>query len=606
MKRLICRLIGPLLLFCASFCALLLVSIKGGYDIQTGTILDQLSCHELFRPLLVCCIAFAGCCAVIRPAQMRRFLGRFTWKSWIFMAGILFVIWHTIPAPDNLHGDAREYILQAQAIVLEQSIRIDPVALQDYWNRTNPYGKILNEVPPPQKELNYHTQAGGGFGGLYPDKYEHYRYYHYWMYSLIVAPLYALFHLLIPGGSFEYQAFRVMNILFLCLPFVLLWQRARTLPVLILSAFVMVTPLIGYTEWQHPELFCFCMIILAFWAVDLKRHSWQAPLWMGIAATQNIPIIFFFVPLIVLHLKTHGFLNNKKRFHLVTVYLAGGLLAISPMVYNLYYFGVVNVITSVGLADFSYASWSRVGHLFFSPMVGALWAFPVCFFAIPSAVRRKNRLFILVSILSIVAAAWLCTTTRNFNSSQIWSLRYTVWLLAPLWFIVLNGDGQLSVIRISMRSAIFMGEVLLILGVVQLFWSWPLGEKDLRGYLGCERSGIGVNAIYRLLHYPEEVEVLTENIQAREIKHPNQFKGIYLWEINEGQYVGIVSGHIGDERTTWLNERSATRRITCSYSGNPVLGPFTRIRIHGDLPVMPHGYPITIRTNTLNRRQKLR
>ncbi|NCC52984.1 MAG: hypothetical protein EOM20_17475 [Spartobacteria bacterium] len=594
---------GLIMLFIASFVVLILVSARGGYDISTGTVLDHLSCHNLFRPVLVCLASLLGACALNRRTEVAGLFRRFSLVSWVFMAGMLYVVWHTLPATADLHGDGKEYILQTQSIVLDGSIRVDVDAARAYWNRTNPYGNTLNAAKKAGGRLTERAQAGGGFGGLYPDRFGDYRYYHFWMYSLVVAPLYALFHLLLPGGTLEYQSFRIMNILFLCLPFALMWIRARTLPVLLLSAFACVTPLIGYTEWQHPELFCFCMIMLAFWSLGLKRHAWSAPLWLGLGASQNIPIALFYIPLSLLHFLRHRSRGWHYFLKMTPAYGLGVLLAASSMFYYQYYFGVPNVIAAVGLADVSHASWARVGHLFFSPLIGACWAFPVCFLGTPSAVCRKSRVFIPVTVLSIIAVSWLCVTTTNFNSSQIWALRYTVWQLAPLWFIVLNSEWQVSTIRLNGRSALFVIEVLLIFLIVQFFWAWPLGEKDVRGFLGCGRSGIGVNALYALTPYPEDVEVLTENIQTRELRHPDQFQGVYLWEVDKHTHVGVVSGHVGNRLYDLFGVASGQTRIRYTQAKHPEFGPYTRVYLRGALPALPGDLPLIIRTNTMDRRR---
>jgi hypothetical protein len=614
-------------LFLAGVTALLVVSLRGGYDIRTGTVLDVLSTHRLFRPLAVSLLALLGLCAAWRPRETRRAVTRLSWKSWLFVFGLWYVVWHTIPAPPDLHGDGLEYIIQTQSIVFDRSLRIDTEKRRAYWNRTNPYGVELTAARPPADELSQEAQAGGGFGGLYPDRRGNYRYYHFWLYSLAVAPLYALFHLLIPGGTLEYQAFRVMNMLFLCLPFMLVWRRARTWPVLLIGVFAVVTPLTGYTAWQHPELFCFCLVFCAFLAAIHSRITWWAPVLLGTAAAQNPPIVLFFIPLIYLMFQYDKRLRPQSKALATAV---GLLLAGAPTLYALYWFHVPNVIRAVGLADFSCASWARVTHFFFSPMIGAVWAFPVCFAALPSCIRKKSWLPLLLITGAVVAGAYVCTSTRNFNSSQIWALRYAVWVLAPLWFAITFPDWQNIRFNGNARSMCLAGELLLALACVQFFWAWPLGEKDFRGFLGCGRSGIGVNRLLWHMHYPEDPEVFAENVMARELKRPEQFNDIYCWQIDDRRYIGLAAGTALEKNISLSmtvtgkvsltasppnalvlnisgqNVQKITHGPDTNLLAHPRWGGYARFRVSGDIDTLQPAPHVLIRPDTLDRRRKLR
>jgi len=107
------------------------------------------------------------------------------------------VVYAGLSGPHILHGDGREYILQTQALVFDHALRIDTEARREYWNHTNPHGITLQEADPPaatpSTALTESSQAGGGFGGLYPDRFGHYPYYHFWAYSAVVAPVYPIF-----------------------------------------------------------------------------------------------------------------------------------------------------------------------------------------------------------------------------------------------------------------------------------------------------------------------------------------------------------------------------------------------------------------------------
>jgi hypothetical protein len=157
-----------------------------------------------------------------------------------------------LTGPNTLHGDGCEYILQTQGIVFDRTLTIRPEARKDYWNRTNPYGVRRGGTRPPAKVLSESSQSGGGFGGLYPDRFGNYRYYHFRAYSAAVAPVYIPFHLLDSSGSLEYLSFRFVNVCLLLGFFFLAYRQRPQWTTLAILGFLLFSPLVPYCEWQHP------------------------------------------------------------------------------------------------------------------------------------------------------------------------------------------------------------------------------------------------------------------------------------------------------------------------------------------------------------------
>ncbi|MBU1693880.1 MAG: hypothetical protein KJ726_07415 [Verrucomicrobia bacterium] len=453
----------------------------------------------------------------------------------IFFA--VFVTWFlacSLVGRPVLHGDAREYILQTQAIALRGELKVDPVPAADYWNRTNPYDLELGETRPAAWPLTESAQAGGGFGALYPDRFGNYRYAHFWAYSAMVAPLYALGHACLPG--MEYASFRIFNSLFLLLPFLLAWRKGGSgalLTIMILASF---SPLIPYTDWAHPELFCLGLVLASFQLARGRRSRWFAPALLGLAATQNPPILLFF-PLHLLYTASGPERIPWKQ--IMITYGLGALVGLLPVLYSLYYFGVWNLVRAVGLADIRYASLARAVHFFFSPMVGACWLFPVCFLFLPASVRRANAVFVAAALLSVFTAAWASSSTSNFNAGQVGALRYAVWVLAPLWFIVFSGAADLRESRL--RQALFAGAVLLNVIMIVVFKYERLPRKDIRLVAACRRASPEMAAWYAWLRYPDDIEVLVENILGHELPGARQFDGVYIWNLNPRRSLWIIS-----------------------------------------------------------------
>ena len=439
-----------------------------------------------------------------------------------------------------LHGDAREYILQTQAIALRGQLRINPVAAAEYWNRTNPYDLELGETRPAVWPLTESAQAGGGFGALYADRFGNWRYAHFWLYSAVAAPLYGLLHAVLP--RWEYASFRIINSFFLLIPFILAWRKGGSgvlLTIMILASF---TPLIPYTDWAHPELFCFATVLASFQLARGRYGRLFAPALLGLAATQNPPILLFF-PLLLLH--TVAGPDRMACKHVLLAFGAGSLVGLLPIFYSLYCFQTWNIIQAVGLADFRHATLARAAHFFFSPLVGAIWIFPACFLFLPVSIRRSNAFFAAAALLSVFLAAWASSATANFNAGQVGALRYAVWALAPLWFVVF--EGARWPLETRARKALFLAAIAVNVLMILTFKYGRLPRKDIRLVAGCRRATPPVAKLVRWLHYPDDIEVLVENIAGHEIPGARQFDAVYVW-------------NLAPDRSLWILSRRAVER----------------------------------------------
>jgi hypothetical protein len=426
----------------------------------------------------------------------------------------------------ELRGDGREYILQTQAIVLHGALRIEPNAARAYWNRTNPFGGELGATHPPARALAEDSQAGGGFGGLYPDRAGAYRYYHFWGYSLAVAPLYALLHALWP--SREYWAFPLMNLLFFALPFGLAWRRRPSWFLICVGVLTLLTPLPRYLSWPHPELFCFGLALTGLLLATHPRRGWLGATLLAVAAAQNIPIALFFPLHGCLLWRTRAAAGAPTLRSVATlggVYLPALLVLCLSLAYFRHHFGASNLIAQLGLARLDYASWPRVAALLASPLVGALWFYPLCFLLVPATIQRRTLPWLLLAGVSVVCAAWLATATANFSSDQIRALRYSAWLLVPLWWVLLH---NLATPPHPNRFA--WGAVASLVTAVFMY-----------GPRLCAALPAPAATLYHLTHFADDPEVLAEHIMGREVPQPAAFHGLYIWNLPGGESLWLVS-----------------------------------------------------------------
>lgn len=477
------------------------------------------------------------------------------------MVWLLFAVWLATRVPPQLRGDGREYLLQTQAIALRGALQVDTAVARDYWNRTNPFGVELGATRPPARELCEAHQAGGGFGGLYPDRSGHYRYCHFWGYSLVVAPLYGLLHLF--GGGLEYHAFRWMNLFFFLLPFVLAWWFARSWTVLAVSLFALATPLPFYVSWPHPELFCFGLITTALLLAGRPRLHLLSACLLAVAAVQNPPVLLFFPLHLLVALQRRWPLGWPALARLAVSYLPAILLVAGMLLWTRYYFGQFNLITGVGLARWSYASWAGVAAAFGGPLIGALWYYPLCFLLLPAVIGRRALLTLFVALLAVLGATWLATMTANFNSDQVGAWRYTAWLLAPLWCLLLEPARPV-------RWKILLPVLVISLMITGWHHRGGLTRNQSRQEWQQQQAAA---VLYRCLHMSDDPEVLAERIMQREIPVPSAFDGVYIWNLGPSESVWLVSRRWAHVNPALLEKIAPGAR----WREHPIYGPFLRV-----------------------------
>jgi hypothetical protein len=538
-----------------------------------------------------------------------------TWLAGVFL---LFVAARAMTGALLLHGDSREYIIQTQSLALHHRVSIATDRAREYWNRTNPYGVTLGPTRPAGP-LTEAGQAGGGFGGLYPDRFGGYRYCHFWLYSLVVAPLYALLHALQPAGRLEYLAFRFVNAACLLIPFLLAWRRGRGWPLLVTTVLALVAPPVAFTEWPHPELMCFFLVFCGLWTVDARRAAFAGPLLIGAAATQNPPI--------VLLLGVHALLVWMRRRPRSPAawgawggaYAAGLLAAFSPPFYARYYFGVWNVISYLGMASLGNSSIHRALTFFLSPFVGIVWFYSAAFLFLPACLRRRNALFIAASLAAMPAMAWVGAATTDMHAGQVGASRFAMWLTAPLVFTVLNAEWLPARLRPNLRSGLFVGAAALSLAVIVYFQEQDLLTKKIRRFASCWRARPEVARLVRAMEwFRDDPEIVVENILGAELHVPQSFNGIYVWNMADDASLWILSGRaLGrTRRTAWPAARVPAYR---SYPPNdllaledgrvvvrpervtrwlehPVWGPYVELRVDAAVRDLESDVPVAIRS----------
>ena len=589
-----------------------MVLLQGRVVWKAGDIMI-LQSSELVRPGTTALVSGLLLLRVFCRRRFTRLFRLLSPRGWVLTALLIAVAWAGLSGRHIVHGDGVEYIVQTQALAFDRTLTINCETRRDYWNQTNPYGVTLKQVRPPAATFGEIRQAGGGFGGLYPDRFGDYRYYHYWIYPVAVAPVYLLFHLIDSSGSLEYFSFRFLNVCLLLVFFFLAFRRNPRWPTLAILGLLLFSPLIPYCDWQHPEIFCLTLVFASFHLATGRKTVYASPLLLGLGASMNLPIMLFFPChfFIAARSMTHRFRElpatpevrricglDVRRARpagaLIAAYGTGVLVALSSSAYYAYYFLTPNVIAHVGLASLKFASISRATDIFFSPFVGAVFFFPMLLLVIPACFSRKNSVTILAALVSVFAAAWLASATSNLNAGQIGTVRYAVWLIAPLWYcLFLYLPEYFSLTRRGWALNATLGlSVLLILymGTYELF------RKDIRRFGGSWRAQPEVAALLRVLPYNDDAEIVAENIMGEELHRPSQFQTVYMWDLGRDKCLWILSEHAILKKLPVLFQADNPEQMSFKASPRQPVGvtwegKTARIALP-DTPVRMHRHPV--------------
>jgi len=269
--------------------------------------------------------------------------------------------------------------------------------------------------------------------------------FHFWLYPLWVAPLLGLTEAL---GVAPFVAFALANGLAVSIALLHLWARWRLPNVLkhTAAALLLLGGVLYNLPWPHPEVWTACLVFMALGEWCFGRRS-VACLLVGLAATHNPPLI---VLLMGFALQTSWELIAQARspsighaLRLNSGVLLAGLVSVAlvaaPAAFFGFYAGVANPILASGAASWSLASVPRVWATLFDPNMGlaigapGVLALSVCtavvsVWAAPRGHRLAAMAPALAAWLGVLAMAWLCAATTNFNHGHLVFNRYAVWL----------------------------------------------------------------------------------------------------------------------------------------------------------------------------------
>lgn len=278
---------------------------------------------------------------------------------------------------------------------------------------------------------------------------------HFWMYSLLGAPFYALVTLL---GLNPFMALALLNLAILGASAWRLrsWYPHAGLP--LLALFGLMGP-VYYAVWTGPEMMSACCVLLATLAM-LRREFPLAVALAGLGATQN-PSVAGLIPAAAACALLYRCFPSavlfpspppaRRPLRGMLLAAAGVVLAALPYLHNQALFGMPSIISRF-FTDLSLVGSERLFSFLFDLNQGLLVGFPALLsciafllLAVAPARRRAWLLHLAFAVLLMLGMALPALAATNWNSGAIVVARYAYWSAMPVLAVCFAGLAQLDV-----------------------------------------------------------------------------------------------------------------------------------------------------------------
>lgn len=384
---------------------------------------------------------------------------------------VLFVTLALKGVRPGILGDGLEYSLMSHALLDHGAPNITPgdlSAVQSYA------GDAGTNVPAIASRNTVSSSPP-----FYKDGNGRYYSYHFWLYSVFVAPFYFLIRLL--GGATPW-AFVALNLVsaLVASGVIYTWRGVEREQRLLLLTLFWSCGTIPYIGWTHPEVFCASLLVISI-VMALSRKYVIAAFVAAIAAQQNPPILFLVAFVLILDfcaniIKTKSIVPSFWKFAGWLACVAMGSLSIA---FFFIHFKTGSLIAHSGFAKSELISLGRLWSFYFDFNQGAivlLWplliivpALLICGFA-GAGLRAASLGISACLVCASLALAVPSLSATNFNSGASFILRYAYWSSIPLLFavtVLCAGDSR-------SRMVVYLGVVVFSLFNVWCYsGSWP-------------------------------------------------------------------------------------------------------------------------------------
>ena len=340
--------------------------------------------------------------------------------------------------PPYATGDGPEYVLTTEALYSHFSPDIRHSDAQSFkksytdiskWDKNFKYPNfddIESWLKIPNKPfMSMH-------GGIYVANNGKAYGYHFFLYSLLNLPGRIVANLVKGDPLRCFQVTNAVLILIVCF-FFLFFADLKPWTAYLLSLSFFFSSVYWYTGWTHPEVFTTCLVALGTYFF-LKSKIYPAILFIGLAATQNQPLVLFLGFIVLKHI-----LNVKLNWRELIKAGSLSLIAFLPPLFYFVLYGTTNLIKDAGFLSTDYIHFTRVFGFYWDFNQGVLLTIPlvlICYFGvlITRVVRQltKKEKFTYDLLLPVILILMTCivSTMGNWNHGQAIINRYATWFSA--------------------------------------------------------------------------------------------------------------------------------------------------------------------------------
>lgn len=435
--------------------------------------------------------------------------------------------------PMRINGDGGEYLMTMHALAERGSVAITPDDFAQFVQRPASelaainyplafYRELLVQFSTPQ------PRSWGGYASVRPDQLYS---MHFWLYSLLSVPLYALLR---PLGGNPVWALGLTNLAF-CMAAA--YYLRRHMPACWHYACILFAALgtSFYVAYTGPEIMTASCFLIAVLALAHGRFG-TSVLACGMAASQS-PSVALLLPLIFLFWwvkPARGLLaaDPPEVPRAPALVQAGvGMLALAaPYLFFLSIFGVAS-LTGKYFTSFELISAQRFVSLLFDVDQGMIAGVPGLFVGLLASVwlierhaRARFAGLAAICLCAFTAAAIPTLAALNWNSGAVVFMRYAYWLAMPMVALLM-----MSMQFMTQRSRRVLLALVLGTQAVVLFEHGPLGGKT--DYLSHTKAGTLL-----LDHFPEryhpDPEIFIERGTGAEVAPPLSTALVHLHRVD--------------------------------------------------------------------------
>ena len=298
--------------------------------------------------------------------------------------------------------------------------------------------------------------------GFFVDKNQKVYSYHFWVYSLVNTPVRIVLEWFRLNITYT---FVISNYIFLLLTIILIFTR-KTIEYfnkIIISLFIIISPIFWYLGWPHPEAFAGLMVfssLILFY--DEKRYL---AIFLMAVTSMHFPPLFIPVLIMLIYvLKLNGLTLKNLIYSGIS-----SCWVVVPSLFYLYHYSIPNLIISKNFISSDYVTLNRLHSFLFDWNQGMILGLPLILFVsfilfISRVIKRKFDI-IDMTFISVFLMGYFYLQMGNWSHGMSVVNRYVVWNSVIILFYVIFLSikiqnlklkyGLLSVLLITQTISIY-------------------------------------------------------------------------------------------------------------------------------------------------------